>query len=258
MTAQACSLLLLCGLAAAVEPVEPEMVGIPGGECPIGATMSHVGPEEGDHHSTIPAFLLSKYPVTNREYKLFVDRSGHAPPDTSFGNRQRLWNGGSFPAEIARQPVVNVSWQDAADYCAWLSKASGKSYRLPTEEEWEWAARGGIKAKPYPGGDTIDKQSAWYGQKWKGLETLQNVDYGKPNGYGLYGMAGNVWQWTASWYAPVYDGRLVTEELHLYRIIRGGSWANEESFATVNYRNFNPPDVREVYIGFRVAADENK
>jgi formylglycine-generating enzyme required for sulfatase activity len=68
-------------------------------------------------------------------------------------------------------------------------------------------------------------------------------------------MAGNIWQWTATWYAPEYNGRVVQEEVHLYRIIRGGSWANEDSFVAVNYRNFNPPDVREVYIGFRVAVN---
>jgi len=187
-----------------------------------------------------------------------VDASGHAPPDASFGTKQRLWNGATFPPEIARQPVVNVSWQDVVDYCAWLSKREGKPYRLPTEEEWELAARGGLKGKPYPWGDKIDKESAWYGQKWKGPATLRDVDYGKPNAYELYGMAGNVWQWTATWYAPEYNGRVVQEELHLYRIIRGGSWANEETFAAVNYRNFNPPDVREVYAGFRVAANGSR
>jgi sulfatase modifying factor 1 len=243
-------------LILAAEP--PEMVKIPGGDCPIGPTISHVGPEEGDHHDKIPEFLISKYPITNQQYKDFVDASGHAPPDASFGTKQRLWNGATFPPEIARQPVVNVSWQDVVDYCAWLSKREGKPYRLPTEEEWELAARGGLKGKPYPWGDKIDKESAWYGQKWKGPATLRDVDYGKPNAYGLYGMAGNVWQWTATWYAPEYNGRVVQEELHLYRIIRGGSWANEETFAAVNYRNFNPPDVREVYIGFRVAANGSR
>src|SRR5438876_377221 len=124
------NLLTLGCIAAAQGQVTPEMVKIPSGECPIGATMSHVGPDEGDHHATIPAFQLSKYPITNQEYKLFVDGSGHAPPKASFGGKQGLWTGAAFPAEIARQPVVNVNWQDAADYCAWLSKETGKTYRL--------------------------------------------------------------------------------------------------------------------------------
>src|SRR5262245_19024487 len=149
-------------LMLAAQP--PEMVRVPGGECPIGPTISHVGPDEGDHHATIPEFLISKYPITNQEYRELLDTTRHAPPDASFGGKQRLWKGATFPPEIARQPVVNVSWQDAADYCAWLSSATGKQYRLPTEEEWELAARGGLKGKPYPWGDKIDRESAWYGQ----------------------------------------------------------------------------------------------
>ena len=80
------------------------------------------------------------------------------------------------------------------------------------------------------------------------------MDFGKPNDYGLYGMSGNVWQWVENWYVPVYNGRPVPEELQLYRVLRGGSWVNEESFATVSYRNFNPPDARDVFAGFRVAG----
>jgi sulfatase modifying factor 1 len=223
------------------------MVKIPGGDCPIGATVSH----EPNHKPKIDDFLIAKYPVTNEEYKRFVDATGHAPPETNtMGSKYRLWKGRTFPPEIARQPVVNVSWEDAVKYCEWL----GKGHRLPTEEEWEIAARGGLKKKTYPWGDQIDKTMAWYGQKWSGVKTLQNVDFGKPNDYGLFGMAGNVWQWTEDWYVPTFNGRPVTEELKLYRVLRGGSWGDDEGFLAVNYRNFLAPDYRDFFAGFRVAS----
>jgi sulfatase modifying factor 1 len=226
------------------------MAKIPGGACTIGATVSH----ESDHKPKIDEFWIAKYAVTNEEYKRFIDTTGHPPPERNvFESQYQLWNRRGFPAEIARQPVVNVSWDDAVAYCEWLSKLTGGKYRLPTEEEWELAARGGLKGKSYPWGDKIDTKMAWYGQKWRGLKTLQNADYGEPNGYGLCGMAGNVWQWTADWFVPTFNGRPVQEELKLYRVLRGGSWANDEGFLTVNYRNFYPPDFRDLFVGFRVA-----
>ena len=137
----------LC-LCASVAFLPPEMVKIPGGDCPIGKTLSH----EEAHHAKVEDFSLAKYPVTNEEYKRFIDATGHPAPESNvYGSRYRLWNGRIFPPEIARQPVVNVSWHDAVAYCHWL----GRQYRLPTEEEWELAARGGLQKKPYPWGDKI-------------------------------------------------------------------------------------------------------
>ncbi|HYM13136.1 MAG TPA: SUMF1/EgtB/PvdO family nonheme iron enzyme [Bryobacterales bacterium] len=238
-------------LLAATGVEEPEMVKVPGGDCPIGVTVSH----EDAHKPKIAEFQIARYVVTNQEYKVFLDATGHAPPDANIlHSKYRLWNGRDFPAQIARQPVVNVSWHDAVAYCEWLAKSAGKRYRLPTEEEWELAARGGLKGKKYPWGDQLDPSMAWYGRKWNGAKTLQNADYGKPNAYGLYGMAGNVWQWTSDWYVPVFNDRPVQEELHFYRVLRGGSWANDEGFLTVDYRSFYSPDFRDFFAGFRVAA----
>jgi formylglycine-generating enzyme required for sulfatase activity len=228
------------------------MVRIESADCPIGASISH----EEIHKKKVDAFFIAKYPVTNEEYKRFIGATGHpAPTANSFQSKYQLWTGNTFPPEIAGQPVVNVSWNDALKYCEWISKAEGKKYRLPTEEEWEIAARGGLKGKAYPTGDAIDKESAWFGQKWKGAETLKPADYGKPNAFGLHGMAGNVWQWTADWFVPTFNGRPVQEELNLYKVIRGGSWANEADFLKVNYRNFHPPDFKDLFLGFRVAMD---
>ena len=234
----------LCGQA-------PEMVTIPATDCPIGATRSH----EEIHQPKVRGFLLAATPVTNAQYKLFLDATNHrAPERNSFDSKYCLWTGRSFPSEIANQPVVNVSWTDAAAYCAWLSKIAGRAYRLPTEEEWEVAARGGLKGKPYPSGDTIDLTAAWFGRKWNGLATLKEANYGKANAFGLFGMAGNVWQWVDDWYVPVFNDRPVAEELHLYRVLRGGSWANDAEFLQVNYRSYHPPEFRDLFVGFRVAA----
>lgn len=241
------SLLFAATLASGAGP---EMVAIPAQKCTIGGSVSH----EEVHKESIPAFLIAKTPVTNADYKVFVDESGHPPPArNSVGNNEQFWNGKTFPAEIAMQPVVNVSWQDAVAYCKWLSSKYGKPYRLPTEEEWEVAARGGLKGKPYPWGDAVDKTKAWHGGKWDGVNTLRDASYGAANPYGLLGMSGNVWQWVDDWYVPVFNGRPVQEELNLFKVIRGGSWSNEAGFLTVNYRNFHPPDFKDFFIGFRPA-----
>ncbi len=244
------ALAIVCALPLAMAQTV-EMVPVPAAKCTVGDEVSH----EEVHKPDVAAFRMGKYAVTNQEYKAFVDDSGHPPPGAnSLGSKYRLWDGKGFPEAIARQPVVNVTWDDAQAYCQWLSKKSGTAYRLPTEEEWEAAARGGLGGKPYPWGDTVDLASAWFGRKWDGPKTMQAVDYGKANGYGLFGMAGNVWQWTADWYVPTFNGRPVQEELKMYRVIRGGSWANDEGFLKVNYRNFHPPQLCDLFLGFRVAA----
>ncbi|MBM3787772.1 MAG: formylglycine-generating enzyme family protein [Acidobacteria bacterium] len=204
----------------------------------------------------VEGFWIGKTPVTNAQYKAFVDETRHpAPEKNSVGGSYRLWTNGSFPDEIAGHPVVNVSWKDALAYADWLSRKTGKTFRLPTEKEWEQAARGGLKGKTYPWGDGIDKTKAWYGAKWNGAETIKPAGYGEPNGFGLHGMAGNVWQWTSDWYVPYFNGRPVQEELEMFKVIRGGSWANEAEFLTVAYRNFHPPDFKDFFVGFRVVRD---
>lgn len=229
----------------------PKMISISAAKCPIGASVSH----EEVHKDDVAAFWIAKTPVTNQEYKLFVDDVRYPPPGVnSVGGKNRLWTGAAFPPEIARQPVVNVSFRDAEAYCEWLSKKTGRNFRLPAEEEWEVAARGGLKGKPYPWGDGIDTGKAWYRGKWAGTSTLKPADYGTPNAFGLLGMAGNVWQWTSDWYVPVFNGRPVQEELKLFKVIRGGSWADEEEFVRVNYRNHHPPDFKDFFVGFRVAS----
>ena len=237
-------------LAALLPAQQPDMLAIPGGKC----TMAKVQGHEDAHHEEVAGFLMSRAPVSNRQYQRFVVETPHPPPQAG-QSRYRLWTGAAFPEEIGDQPVVGVAWDDSVAYCEWLSKKTGRRYRLPTEEEWELAARGGLKDKPYPWGDSVDTGKAWFGAKWAGLGTLKPAGYGQANGYGLLGLVGNVWQWTADWYVPYFDCRPVVEELKLYRVIRGGSWANGADFLKVDYRNYHPPGIRDLFVGFRVAAD---
>ncbi|MFN7933122.1 MAG: formylglycine-generating enzyme family protein [Bryobacteraceae bacterium] len=251
MPKRSCSVFLFTALLCAQEP---QMVLIPASKCTVNDSISH----EEVHKPDVAPFRIAKTPVTNAEYLVFVKETGHPPPrSNSVGSSAHLWSDGGFPEAIANHPVVNVSWNDATAYAQWLAKKTGKPYRLPTEEEWEAAARVGLNGKPYPWGDSIDRNKAWYGQKWNGLDTIKPADFGAPNPFGLHGMAGNVWQWTADWYVPTFNGRPVTEEMHLYRVIRGGSWANDEDFLKVNYRNFHPPDFKDFFVGFRLAMSAN-
>lgn len=136
---------LKAGNAHASRFEEPEMVRIPAGEFLMGCDKCP-GDERPAHRVYVSDFYIGKFPVTNAEYKQFVDATGYRPPANWQGIRSdyTLWVGASFPPEIARQPVVNVDWTDADAYCRWLRKVTDKPYRLPTEGEWEKAARGGV------------------------------------------------------------------------------------------------------------------
>src|SRR5260370_4831508 len=130
---------------------EPVMALVPAGDFRMGS--ENGGEDEKPIHRVyVSEFYISKYVVTNAEYKRFVDATGHRPP-ASREKGMPLWNGRDFPEKIARQPVVKVSWDDAMAYCRWLSQATRKQYQLPTEAEWEKAARGGLDHKRYCRGD---------------------------------------------------------------------------------------------------------
>lgn len=195
---------------------------------------------------TVRAFYLDNHEVTNAQYSAFLDSTGHRLP---IYWQDSLYNDPDMP-------VVGVSWYDAEAYCKWAGK------RLPTEAEWEIAARGGLKDEKFPfeGRINSDKVNYHY-DDYNDPEGLKIAGQYPPNGYGLYDMAGNVWEWTADWYRQTaYQD---TTDLDSpsgpakgqARVIRGGSWNYIADFQTVYYRNRAAPEMKVNYIGFRCAKD---
>ncbi|MFN8301616.1 MAG: SUMF1/EgtB/PvdO family nonheme iron enzyme [Saprospiraceae bacterium] len=161
-------------------------------------------------------------------------------------------------------PVVYVSWYSASEYCRWLSERTGQNYRLPTEAEWEYAARGGQKADLkrmylYAGSDNPD-EVAWYGDN-SGNRT-HPAALKKPNALGLYDMSGNVWEWCSDWYGSDYYQTIAKGAKNPtgpgkgeYFVCRGGGWYSIPTAAGVAYRYRYEPNERCYALGFRVARD---
>lgn len=188
------------------------------------------------HKVTISAFQLDKHEVTNGEYKVFVDKTGHQRPYHWISDQ---------PADL---PVYNVNWDDANAYCRWLGN------RLPTEAEWEYAARGGKENVDYPWGDQPDTKLARF-NVGSGPGSVAKFP---PNGFGVFDMAGNVSEWTADWFdgayystSPAVDPK--GPEAGEYKVIRGGAWSDSPRRITVFFRNWVRPNQRTPNVGFRCA-----
>lgn len=204
------------------------------------------------HRVVLPEYFLDTHEVTNAQYAEAVRaRAAQAPYH---------WGGQAPPPAIAQHPVYNISWQEASAYCARLGR------RLPTEAEWERAARGGQDDADYPwGNDYVSAPppgtQASAARRARSASALGPVDVGSfpANAFGLHDMSGNVWEWTADWYDLYYYSVSPVEAppgpaTGLYRVIRGGSWADGEiRHGAVYFRNFTRPETRQPTIGFRCA-----
>ena len=175
---------------------------------------------------------------------------------------QALWRAvmGNNPSSLEGddKPVERVSWDDCQEFISKLNAATGQNFRLPTEAEWEFAARGGNKSNhyQYSGSDNID-DVAWYGDN-SDAET-HDVATKKPNELGLYDMSGNVWEWCSDWYGD-YSSSAQTNPTGAnsgsIRVVRGGSWGNFAGDCRFSYRGSGSPDCRSYFLGLRLALSE--
>jgi len=200
------------------------------------------------HRVWIDAFFLAATQVTNAEYDSFLHATASpAPPfrhDPNFSH--------------ATQPVAGVSWHAATQYCDWLSAQTGRRYRLPTEAEWERAARGGIEQKKFPWGDDPPQSLPDYAQRWQnGPDPVARY---APNGFGLYDICDNVHEWCSDWYDPDYYANSLERnprgpERGQRKASRGGSWRHHIKVARCSARSSIPPEFQYADYGFRVACD---
>ena len=248
------------------------MVLIPAGEFQMGSDTGE-SDEKPVHPVYVDAFYIDAYAVTNADFKKFVDANPQwgkdsIPAKYHDGDYLAHWDKNDYPKEKAEHPVVHVSWYAAMAYAQWAGK------RLPTEAEWEKAARGGLAGKKYPWGDAEDIAKAGV-QMWQSPPRTTAVGTYPPNGYGLYDMTGNVWQWCldayhTDSYADATNSNPIVgadslkavltgfTEVETPRLLRGGAWADDPRMVRVAVRDKENPARTLSLAGFRCVRDTSR
>ncbi len=225
---------------------EPVMCCIPEGWFQMGCDEGR-DDERPAHRVWVDAFELAAFQTTNSAYARFLEDSHYPSPplrdDPSFANPD--------------QPVVAVSWFDALAYCDWLSLLLHKKYRLPTEAEWERAARGGVEGESFPWGNCPPEDLPDYTNRWK--TGPEPVGLYAPNSYSLYNVGDNVHEWCSDWYDAAYYAVSPERNPHgplssSRRASRGGSWRHHVKVTRTSARSSIPPEFKYADYGFRVAA----
>jgi formylglycine-generating enzyme required for sulfatase activity len=259
-------MLSLLAKSQAPAEVSYEWVPVPAGEFEMGAEGGAAEADEAPKHKvTLDAYLIGKYEVTNKQYHMFVKATGHRLPQNCCEPKYTSWKGDAPIEGTAELPIINVSWDDAVAFCKWVGG------RLPTEAEWEKAARG-TDGRLYPWGNespmsgnranfSFEPISVWEGPA--SLAKKDQYEHGK-SPYGAYEMAGNVWEWTGDWYDEAYyktsPAKNPTGPANgKARVLRGGSWRNNVDTLRASNRNGKHlPEERRVYLGIRCAKDAGK
>ena len=230
--------------------VEPVCVPVRAGNFLMGCEQGR-DEERPVHRVWVDEFLLAVFPVRNRDYRAFLESTGHPPPP--------FWNHPDFLHP--EQPVAAVNWFEAVKYCEWLSGISGRHYRLPSEAEWERAARAGRESLLYTWGDEPPQSREEYARRWGGEEraTLP-VGGGSPNEWGLYELGENVHEWCSDWFQKDYYARSPERNPRgpasgERRASRGGSWRHHIKVSRCAARSSIPPQFQYADYGFRVACD---
>ncbi len=259
-----------------------DYVLVPAGEFEMGEGEVGMTWSAPVHTVHLDSFYIGKYEVTNEEYKKFIDDEGYTNESYwsaggfgKFKDMPSLWpidsyHGGGVPG-FENFPVDGVSWYESMAYCAWLTAKTGKVFRLPTEAEWEKAARG-TDLRSYPWGDNIDSTYSNYSRSsdpyvsstpvgyYDGSTQDGFVTHDNSSLYGAYDMSGNVYEWCSDWLdaysADSQNSNPTGPDTGKYKVFRGGGWMNEKSHASTYIRNYDKPEIREPSTGFRCVREK--
>jgi formylglycine-generating enzyme required for sulfatase activity len=227
----------------------PEMIVVPAGSFIMGSPKDEQGraADEGPQHQVTitKPFAVSKFELTFEHWDVCAKHGDCDPKISDSG-----WGRG-------QQPAISVTWEDAHRYVAWLSRMTGKRYRLLSEAEWEYAGRAGTSTR-YSFGNDVSAlgEYAWFAENSN--KQAHSVGEKKPNNFSLHDMQGNAWEWVEDCYHPDYsgapaDGSAWTEAECSHRVARGGSWSDNARSLRIATRNSSTPDLRLSTLGFRVA-----
>jgi formylglycine-generating enzyme required for sulfatase activity len=252
----------------------PDLVLVQGGSFNMGSVEND--DEKPKHVVNVSSFYLGKYEVTVGEFRKFMSTNSYTTDaereGISYCLKDTIWvemkgvnwtcdaAGNKRPRNEDNHPVLHVSHNDAVAYCIWLSKQTGKTFRLPTEAEWEYAAFGGIKhdVGKYACGDDLGSVG-WYINN--SGNTTHAVGGKQANSLGIFDMSGNVWEWCSDWYDGKYYSSSPTfnptgPETGVSRVLRGGSWGDEAILCRSANRIYNTPSIRYGDYGFRVVSQK--